>query len=257
MRYFIHLAYNGAKYHGWQRQPTSISVQEVLELAVSTIINKPTAITGCGRTDTGVHASQYYAHFDIEGDLPKAFQFRLNNFVPPDIIIHQVFLVEAQQHSRFDAHYRAYAYHLSWNKDPFRQTTLLHYPIARKIDPKKVQEAAALILNYDEFTPFCKTNSDAKTMRCELYQSEWQFEENEWIYHIAANRFLRGMVRLIVGMCLSVGQGKMSLESVKIAMDNQSHLKKSLSVEPQGLFLVEVKYPFIDHPSKKDGEINS
>ena len=245
MRYFIELAYNGAQYHGWQRQPNAVSVQEVLEQGISTIINKPTSTMGCGRTDTGVHASQYFAHFDVEGDLPKAFHFRLNIFLPPDIVIRRIFPVEAKQHSRFDAHYRAYAYHLSSQKDPFRQKTLLHFSGARKIDRDKLQEAAQLILDYDEFAPFCKTNSDAKTMYCQLYRSEWEFQENEWIYHIAANRFLRGMVRLIVGMCLSVGQGKVSLEEVKKAMDEQTRLEKSLSVEPQGLFLVEVKYPFI------------
>lgn len=245
MRYFIELAYNGANYHGWQRQPSSISVQEVIEKAISTIANQTITIMGCGRTDTGVHASQYFAHFDLEGELPKAFQFRLNNFVPKDIVIYRVFPVENKQHTRFDASYRAYAYHLSWEKDPFRQTTLSHYPSAKRMDPQKLQEAAQLLMNYDQFTPFCKTKSDAKTMECMLYKCEWEFRDNEWIFHIAANRFLRGMVRLIVGMCLSVAQDKISLEEVKTAMETQTLLKKSLSAEPQGLFLTEVKYPFL------------
>jgi len=245
MRYFIELAYNGANYHGWQNQPNAISVQETIEAAVSIILNQKTAITGCGRTDTGVHASQYFAHFDFSDELPKAFSFRLNNFLPPDIVIHRIFKVTDEQHSRFDAHYRAYAYHLSWKKDPFRQKTLLHYPLAQKIDRKKMQAAAQLLLNYKEFGPFCKTNSDAKTMLCDLYQSEWEFRETEWIYHIAANRFLRGMVRLIVGMCLSVGLSKISIDDVKKALDQQQPLDKSLSVPPEGLFLVEVKYDFI------------
>jgi len=134
---------------------------------------------------------------------------------------------------------------LRWEKDPFRQTTLSHYPIARKLDQQKLQEAARLLLNYTEFTPFCKTKSDAKTMHCILHRSEWEFRENEWIYHVAANRFLRGMVRLIVGMCLSVAQDKVSLDDVKHALETQTRLNKSLSAEPEGLFLVEVRYPFL------------
>ncbi len=245
MRYFIELAYNGANYHGWQYQPNAISVQETLETAVSVILNQKTAVTGCGRTDTGVHASQYFAHFDFENELPKAFFFRLNKFLPPNIVIHRIFQVEDEQHSRFDAHYRAYAYHLSWKKDPFRQKTLLHYPLALKADQEKMQAAAQLLLHYKAFSPFCKTNSDAKTMLCDLYKSEWEFQENEWIYHIAANRFLRGMVRLIVGMSLSVGLGKINIKDVKKALDEQTRLEKSLSIAPEGLFLVEVKYDFL------------
>lgn len=245
MRYFIELAYNGTNYHGWQNQPNAISVQETVEKAISTILNQKTAITGCGRTDTGVHASQYFAHFDFKSELPKAFFFRLNNFLPQDIVIYRIFDVADGKHTRFDAHYRAYAYHLSWKRDPFRQKTLLYYPLAQKIDKKKMQEAAKLLLNYKEFGPFCKANSDAKTMFCDLYKSEWEFGKTEWVYHIAANRFLRGMVRLIVGMCLSVGLGKINIEEVKEVLDSQSKLEKSLSAQPEGLFLVEVKYEFI------------
>lgn len=243
MRYFIELAYNGAAYHGWQVQPKAISVQEVLEKSVSTILNQPTSITGCGRTDTGVHASQYFAHFDFDQPFPKGFQYRLNKFLPPDIVIYRIFPVAAEHHSRFDAYYRSYAYHLSWIKDPFREHTLLHYPTAQKIDKDKMQAAAQLLLDYELFEPFCKTNSDAKTMRCEMHRSEWEFKEDEWIFHVSANRFLRGMVRLIVGMCLSVGHGKMTIDDLKKAMDEQSRLTKSLSVPPQGLFLTEIRYP--------------
>ncbi|RME93544.1 MAG: tRNA pseudouridine(38-40) synthase TruA [Bacteroidetes bacterium] len=246
MRYFLELAYHGALYHGWQKQPNAPSVQETLEHAFSTILNQPIEITGCGRTDTGVHASQYFAHFDFQGQFPHEFLRRINKFLPKDIAILQLFPVDWQQHSRFDAHYRAYRYHLSARKNVFRPDTLLYYPRATQLNKTLMTEAAALLLEYDHFAPFCKTGSDAKTMRCELYRSEWEFGEQEYIYHIAANRFLRGMVRLIVGMQLSVGLGKIKLSEVRAAMDQQTRLDKALSVPPEGLFLTEVRYPFLE-----------
>lgn len=246
MRYFLELSYHGANYHGWQKQPQAVSVQEVLEQAFSTVLNHPIEITGCGRTDTGVHASQYFAHFDFQGQFPREFLRRINKFLPKDIAIHQLFPVDWQQHSRFDAHYRAYRYHLSPVKDVFRPATVLYYPRATQLNKTLMEEAAALLLEYDHFLPFCKTGSDAKTMRCTLHRSEWVFTEKEYVYHIAANRFLRGMVRLIVGMQLSVGLGKIKLPEVRHALDTQTRLPKALSVAPEGLFLTEVRYPFLE-----------
>jgi tRNA pseudouridine38-40 synthase len=246
MRYFLELAYHGANYKGWQKQPNAPSVQETLEQAFSTVLNQAIEITGCGRTDTGVHASQYFAHFDFQGQFPRAFLRRINKFLPKDIAIYQLFPVNWQQHSRFDAHYRAYRYHLSPRKDVFRPDTLFYYPRATQLNKTLMAEAAALLLEYDHFLPFCKTGSDAKTMRCDLYRSEWEFGEQEFIYHIAANRFLRGMVRLIVGMQLSVGLGKVKLAEVRQALDTQTRLPQALSVAPEGLFLTEVRYPFLE-----------
>ncbi|MGH1434047.1 MAG: tRNA pseudouridine(38-40) synthase TruA [Lewinella sp.] len=247
MRYFIELAYNGAAYHGWQVQPKQVSVQETITHALSLILRSPgLEIMGCGRTDTGVHASEYFAHFDFDGEFPKGFLSRLNKFLPKDIAIRRIFPVADDQHARFDAHYRAYQYHLTWQKDPFRQDTIFHLHRAKHCDQALMQEAAALLLKYDEFLPFCKTGSDAKTMRCELFRSEWEFNEGEWVYHIAANRFLRGMVRLIVGMSISVGEGKLTIAQVRQALDKQEHLPKSLSIAPEGLFLTEVRYAFLE-----------
>ncbi len=244
MRYFLHLAYNGARYAGWQRQPHAASVQQVLEDSFSTILGRPIEMTGCGRTDTGVHAACYYAHFDYEGTFPEGFGRRINKFLPPDIVVYRLLPVEADAHARFDARYRAYFYHISLQKDPFRTQTSYFYPFADRVDRERLQAAAALLPEYQQFLPFCKTGSDAKTMRCELFRSEWELRENEWIYHIAANRFLRGMVRLCVGMCLSVGTGQIELESVRQALDRQERLVKALSVPPEGLFLSEIKYSF-------------
>ncbi len=245
MRYFLHLAYNGTRYYGWQRQPNAVSVQETLEDALSTILNSPVEITGCGRTDTGVHARQYYAHFDFEGDFPEAFLRRLNKFLPPEIAVYELLPVAEDAHARYDAIHRAYEYHLTFSKDPFRVETRYFYPFPVRLQLDAMNEAAALLLEYDHFFTFCKSDTDVRTMRCDLRRSEWLPVAGGLVYHIAADRFLRGMVRLIVGMCLHVGSGKTRLEEVRWAMDHQERLPQAQSAPPQGLFLTEVKYPYI------------
>lgn len=243
MRYFIELAYLGKNYFGWQRQPNHTSVQEVIEKALSTILNQPIQVVGCGRTDTGVHASQYYLHFDLPGDLPIYFLDRLNKFLPKDIAFKQVFEVNQDAHARYDAYYRSYDYHLHFDKNPFLTDTSWFYFFGRELDFGLMQQAAALLLNHHSFFPFCKSGHDSKTLDCQVSKSQWQYHEDRMVYHIAANRFLRGMVRLIVGMCINVGLRKVDLEEVEQALVHQVRLSKNLSVEPQGLFLKEVKYP--------------
>lgn len=242
MRYFIELAYNGANYHGWQKQPRDQSVQQTLEDSFSTILGKTIDMAGCGRTDSGVHASQYFAHFEFAGEIPVRFIRRINKYLPADIVIYRLYPVAPDMHARFSAHYRAYRYHLSLLKDPFRKQTATFYPYAHQLDTDKMQAAAALIKEYELFAPFCKTGSDVDEPRCQLFHSAWTFQENEYIFEIAANRFLRGMVRLIVGMCLDVGREKVSLSEVKEALDNQHRLRKANSAPAEGLFLSEVRY---------------
>ncbi|MCB0703768.1 MAG: tRNA pseudouridine(38-40) synthase TruA [Saprospiraceae bacterium] len=246
-RYFAESAYLGKAYCGWQKQPGQISVQSVIEGALQTILGQETEITGCGRTDSGVHAKQYFFHFDFPGSFPDGFLRRINKFLPPDIAIRRIIPVADDAHARFHATHRAYEYHLTMHKDPFSQETAYFYPYALRPDFKKLQEAATLLLDYQEFFPFCKTNTDVKTMECNLVRSEWKQsgDEQELVFHIAANRFLRGMVRLIVGMCVNVATSKLDLESVKIALDKQIRLEKSWSVPPEGLFLTDIRYPFI------------
>lgn len=247
MRYFAALAYNGTRYAGWQIQPNAVSVQSTLQQALSTILETEIELVGCGRTDTGVHASQYYAHFDFDGAFPKAFLHRINKLLPDDIVIYNIFEVEPNTHARFDAYKRSYEYHVTFIKNPFSIHTTYHYPYTQRPDFDKMQAAAQLLLAYREFQPFCKSNHDAKTLQCDLTRSEWQqVDEHTLTFHISANRFLRGMVRLIVGMCLNVGLDKVSLDEVKDALDQQILLKKSWSVPPEGLFLTEVRYPFLD-----------
>lgn len=247
MRYFAELAYNGTRYYGWQRQPGQISVQETLEQAFSTILSAELEVTGCGRTDTGVHASQYYLHFDFDGVFPRAFTQRLNKFLPPDIAVYRIFPVAPEAHARYDAVRRAYQYHLTFRKDPFALETAYYFPFPNRPDFSKLQEAANLLLQYEDFYPFCKSNTDVHTMKCQLFRSEWEeISPDRLVFHIAANRFLRGMVRLIVGMSLNVAMGKIPLEEVKRAMDEQIRLKRSWSAPPEGLFLSEVQYPFVN-----------
>lgn len=247
MRYFAEIAYNGTHYCGWQKQPNAVSVQATIEAALSTILRKEVLIVGCGRTDAGVHSSQYFIHFDDEVPLPEGFMNRLNKFLPKDIAFFNILPVHDAAHARYDAFYRKYGYYLSFQKNPFSSNTTYHFPFGHQLDFRRLQAAAELLLDYEDFFPFCKTNSDVKTMKCLLQQSEWQWLEQDrrLVYHIAANRFLRGMVRLIVGMCLNVGLGKVSIETVRQALDHQIRLEKSWSVPPQGLFLEEVHYEYI------------
>jgi tRNA pseudouridine38-40 synthase len=247
MRYFIELAYRGSPFFGWQRQPDRISVQEALEDSLSIILNTPLEVVGCGRTDTGVHARQYFAHFDFEGEFPAGFLRRINKFIGPDIALFRLHEVDGEAHARFDATHRAYEYHLTFQKDPFRQDLAYFHSLPATPDLKTMQDSVHLLRDYDEFFPFCKSDSDVKTLRCDLRRAEWEvLSEQDWVFHIAADRFLRGMVRLIVGMSLNVGLGKIRLEEVREAMDNQKRLRQAQSAPPHGLYLTEVRYPFLD-----------
>jgi tRNA pseudouridine38-40 synthase len=246
MRYFAELAYRGTHYFGWQRQPHQISVQETIETAFSTILRSTISITGCGRTDTGVHARYYMIHFDTQEALPESFKHRVNKFLPKDISIYKFFETPDEAHARFDAFERSYEYYLGFEKNPFTTDLAWYFPYAQKPVFEKMQAAATLLTNYDHFFTFCKSNTDVKTMKCELKRAEWVIDKknNQYVFHITANRFLRGMVRLIVGMCVNVGLGKVSLEEVKEALEDQKLLDKSLSVPPEGLYLTGIKYPY-------------
>lgn len=248
-RYFLSLAYNGSNYHGWQKQPKHVSIQQTLEEAFSTILGQKIEITGCGRTDSGVHAKQYFAHFNFAGEFPEAFLRRINKYLPKDIAIYQLFQTHWDAHARFDAYHRSYEYHLRFNKDPFHLQTSYQYTYPVWPDLEKMQQAARLISHYDEFFPFCKTNHDAKTLICEIRRSEWIYYEDEarLVYHVSANRFLRGMVRLLVGMCINVGLDKIPLSEVKKALDQQTQLRMSTSAPARGLFLTDIRYPFMEN----------
>lgn len=244
MRYFAELAYKGTQYAGWQNQPNAITIQQVIEDALTTILRTNIVVTGCGRTDAGVHASQYFLHFDFDGQFPKELVKRINKFLPKDIVFRRIFPVADTAHARFDARLRSYVYYLDLEPSPFTTETAWHYYNARQLDIDTMNEVAKLLLRYKDFTTFCKTRSDAKTMICEVSRAEWLFDESRrrLTFHISANRFLRGMVRLIVGACVYAGEGRMTVASIEKALNEQTALEKSYSVPAHGLYLCEVRY---------------
>ena len=243
-RYFLTLAYRGTHYNGWQIQPNAPSVQATLENAISTILRQKIGITGCGRTDTGVHARYYVAHFDLADDLPPNFLNGLNSLLPADIAVYDIQAVDSNAHARFDAFERSYTYHISFRKDPFLTETAWFYPQFQRLDLDKMTAVANLLPQYEAFFPFCKTNSGLDAYHCTLKKANWESlpDNHGLVFHITANRFLRGMVRLIVGACIQTGVGQLSIAAVKEALEKQAHLPKSLSAPPQGLSLTEVRY---------------
>lgn len=242
-RYFLTLAYHGARYHGWQIQPDSLSVQEAVEKAIYTILQQPVKITGCGRTDAGVHARYYVAHFETPDALPPRFLKGINQVLPGDISIYHIQEVAPQAHARYDARERSYEYHVSFRKDPFLQDRAWFYPQFLSLDLERMYEAAAILPEYKAFLPFCKTGSGANTCLCDLKSARWERTESGLIFHITANRFLRGMVRLIVGASIQAGRGQLQVPDLRHALETQTPLPKSLSAPPQGLFLTDVQYP--------------
>ncbi|MEL7124216.1 MAG: tRNA pseudouridine synthase A, partial [Bacteroidota bacterium] len=177
MKYFAELSYKGTDYFGWQKQPEHSSVQETLEDGFSTILGKIIDVTGCGRTDTGVHAKQYFIHFVYNGGFPEGFLRRLNKYIPKDIVVHRIFEVAPDAHARYDAYHRSYEYHIERSKNPFSQDFAYYWSFPQNPNFEEMQEAASLLLEYEEFFPFCKTKSDVKTMKCELKRSEWILED--------------------------------------------------------------------------------
>lgn len=244
-RYFLTLSYRGTRYSGWQIQPNAPTVQETLETAIATILQQKIEVTGCGRTDSGVHARYYVAHFDAANALPPRFLMGLNSLLPDDIAVYAIQEVGAEAHARYNAFERSYEYHLSARKDPFSTETAWFYPQFHKLDFTKMNEVAALLPQYEAFFPFCKTDSGVDSYACAMKQAHWKLlpDNSGMVFYITANRFLRGMVRLVVGACVQAGMGQLTINDVDTALKNQQQLRKSLSVPPHGLFLTDVKYP--------------
>ncbi len=249
-RFFIHLAYNGANYNGWQTQPGLPTVQQTLESALSTLLRQPIAVVGCGRTDTGVHASDFYAHFvvndecGIENDEQEAeLVFKLNNILPPDIAIFDIFPVADNAHARYDASARTYQYHVSDRRLPFRQGQYCR--IYFKPDIDKMNEAARVLMEYDDFTSFAKLHTQVKTNICHLTQAEWTEEEGGWVFTIRSNRFLRNMVRSVTGTLLDVGRGKLTIEGLREIIEKKDRCAAGVSMPACGLFLTKVEYPYL------------
>ena len=241
-RYFIHLAYNGANYCGWQTQPGLPTVQQTLEEALSTLLRQKIAVVGCGRTDTGVHASDFYAHFDLKDFKdPKELTFKLNSFLPPDIAIFAIFPVADNAHARFDATARTYQYHVSDRRLPFRQGQYCR--IYFKPDIERMNEAAQVLMEYEDFTSFAKLHTQVKTNICHLTEARWDRVGEEWIFTIRSNRFLRNMVRSVTGTLLDVGRGKLSIEGLREIIEKKDRCAAGVSMPACGLFLTKVDYP--------------
>lgn len=242
-RYFIELAYNGTRFNGWQVQPNAPSVQEHLEKALSTICREPIAVTGAGRTDTGVHARLMVAHFESDNenlDNPD-FSYKLNSFLSSDISIFRIYKVNPEAHARFDALSRTYHYYIACVKDPFSQETawFFKYPL----DVAKMNEACNVLFEYIDFTSFSKLHTDVKTNNCKIFRAEWKEEGNKLVFIIRADRFLRNMVRAIVGTMVEVGQGKISVDDFRSIIEKKDRGLAGVSVPPQGLFLTGIEYP--------------
>ena len=241
MRYFLTLSYDGTAYHGWQIQPHSNSVQEELQKALSTILREPIELIGAGRTDTGVHARKMVAHFDFQDIDTAQLLYKLNKILPKDIAVHNVELVSDEMHARFSAKSRTYHYYIHLTKDPF----LRHYSwqIYGSLDFEMMNQAAQVIMEYTDFTSFSKVNTDTKTNNCTITEAFWErIGENQWRFTISANRFLRNMVRAIVGTVVEVGRGKMSIAQLRQVIEAKDRCRAGDSVPGNALFLVDVKY---------------
>lgn len=245
MRFFIQLAYNGTNYHGWQIQPNAISVQETLSKALSVVLNqKNIAITGAGRTDTGVHASKMFAHFDFETMLNLDFVIhKLNSFLPKDIAVQKLFLVEENAHARFDAKQRTYEYKINTIKNVFSDELSWYYSKSLNIDA--MNDAAQLLFEFTDFQCFSKVNTDVNTFNCKINEAFWKEENEQLIFTISADRFLRNMVRSIVGTLVYVGLGKISKADFKSIIESKDRKNAGFSVPAHGLYLSEIKYDYI------------
>ncbi|ULC58819.1 tRNA pseudouridine(38-40) synthase TruA [Flaviramulus sp. BrNp1-15] len=242
MRYFIELSYNGSAYHGWQNQPNAISVQEVIEKALSTLLAEEINIMGAGRTDAGVHAKQMFAHFDTDVVFDeKKIIYKLNSFLPKDIAIHDVFKVKAEAHTRFDALSRTYLYRVTLKKNVFSFENT--YYVKQSLDVDKMNEASKILFGYKDFQCFSKSNTDVKTYNCDIMNAEWFFVNDELHFVIKANRFLRNMVRAIVGTMINIGIGKLSIEDLHTIIQSKNRSEAGFSVPAHGLYLTHIEYP--------------
>lgn len=251
-RYFIELSYDGTNYHGWQAQPNAVAVQEVLDKALAILLRQPIETVGCGRTDTGVHAKEYYAHFTPpppEGGTEDAFQKftlqgvrGLNALLPPSIAIKSIIPVHPEAHARFDATLRSYEYHIHFEKDPFLNG--YSWLIRDRPNLELMNRAAAIVMEYTDFSCFSKSNTQVKTNNCKIVKAEWVETENGIVFHISADRFLRNMVRAIVGTLLQVGKGEMQPEDIRRVIESKNRSKAGTSVPACGLYLTEIKYPY-------------
>ncbi|MDT8393672.1 MAG: tRNA pseudouridine(38-40) synthase TruA [Bacteroidales bacterium] len=244
-RYFIKLAFNGKAYHGWQRQENALTVQQVLEEGLALIFGTKLALTGAGRTDTGVHATKFYAHFDLsvrltDDELGKKV-LKLNSYLPGDIFVFEIRPVHPHAHARFDAISRTYEYIITTRKDPFRQDAAWY--VYGELDVAKMNEAAKLLNDYTDFTSFSKLHTQVKTNNCRIMEAHWEEDGSLLVFRIKADRFLRNMVRAIVGTLIDIGRGRIDTGDFKRIIEARNRSEASLSVPAHGLYLINIEYP--------------
>ena len=242
-RYFLHLAFDGTNYHGWQIQLNDHSVQQEIKNALEKILNVPINLLGCGRTDAGVHAKQFYAHFDCSKPLPDKFIIRINSVLPRNIAIYDIHEVAPYANARFDAYERGYEYYIHTKKNPFVREYSYEFP-HHPLNWDLIQEATQLLLQYKEFKPLVKSDGERTKFTCELKSASWeQVSEFQWKFSIRSNRFLYNMIRRIVGAMILIGRGQLSLHDFKKIMDEQGEFRIVKLATPNGLHLCLVKYP--------------
>lgn len=245
LRYFIKFAYNGTNYHGWQYQPNAVSVQETLGKALSVILNAKIDIMGAGRTDTGVHAKTMFAHFDFENPFEsKTIVHKINSYLPKDIAVFDIISVPDEAHARFDAKKRTYEYHIHHFKDVFLDEMSWYYQ--KELDVNLMNEAASLLLKHHDFECFSKVNTEVFTFNCNITEVFWKRENNSLIFTISADRFLRNMVRAIVGTLIKVGLHKISIADFNSIIESKSRSKAGFSVPAHGLYLTNIEYDYIN-----------
>jgi tRNA pseudouridine38-40 synthase len=241
-RYFIYFCYDGSRYHGWQTQPNAHTVEQEMEQALSTLLRREVLLTGAGRTDAGVHARLMVAHFDTDAPVDEVqLAYKLNRLLPADIGVRRIEAVGSDMHARFSATSRTYRYYIHTQKNPFRRNSSceLHY----QLDFDRMNEAAAMLLEYSDFGAFCKSHTDVKTTLCHVTEARWEpLSEHEWCFVISANRFLRNMVRAVVGTLIDVGRNRLSLDDFRRVIEGRKRTEAGESMPGKALFLEDIKY---------------
>lgn len=244
-RYFIHFSFDGTAYHGWQRQENALTVQEVLEQSLSLVCREEIELTGCGRTDAGVHAAHFYAHFDLEVNWsPTVLQRlprKLNSILPKDIAVKEIYPVANEMHARFSPLSRTYQYRISRTKDPFLEAFSYYYPL--ELDVVKMNEGARVLFEYEDFSCFSRSHTQVKTNLCKIYGAQWESRDDLLIFTITADRFLRNMVRAICGTLIDLGRGRIDLQDLRSIIESKKRSNAGKSMPAKGLFLTAVEYP--------------
>ncbi len=242
-RYFLEVSYMGTAYSGFQVQGNAHTIQAEVEKAFEVLQKERVTMTPSSRTDAGVHALQNYFHFDYEGVVHPQFVYKINAILPDDVVIKQLIAVGPGAHSRFDALSREYKYYIYQHKDPFLPDRAFFFPY--KLGMDRLQQAAAIVREYEDFTSFSKRNTQVKTFNCRILESEWFWEDDCMVYHVKADRFLRGMVRALTATMLKIGRDKMSLDEFRAIIQAKDCTRASFAVPAKGLFLVKVDYPYL------------